>query len=123
LCKLGLIQKSECVYKKLEEMKQTSDPSFDRLWKEYPLHVGKQKAQFAYEKAKKIARPDEILAGVERYIAAKPDWQAWAHLSTWLNGRRWLDEYTPVQSMKPDMRGHYPPCRTNTECLKRVLAS
>lgn len=24
---------------------------------------------------------------------------------------------------RPDMRGHYPPCRTNTECLKRVLAS
>jgi hypothetical protein len=30
---------------------------------------------------------------------------------------------TPVQVDRPDLRGHYPPCRTNTECLQKVLAS
>lgn len=104
-------------------MKKSSDPDFDRFWEQYPARIGKLKAQQAYAKAKKTARPEDILAGVARYVANKPHFAAWAHPTSWLNAGRWLDEYDAPKEQKPDMRGHYPPCRTNTECLKRVLAS
>lgn len=42
--------------------------------------------------------------------------------------QRECDEFPSPRKLRsfvprPDSRGHYPPCRTNTECLKRVLAS
>jgi len=42
--------------------------------------------------------------------------------------QRECDEFPSPRKLRsfipmPDMRGHYPPCKTNTECLRKVLAS
>lgn len=45
-------------------------------------------------------------------------------LVNWLNGAiaRGVVKLS-VTPLRPDCRGHYPPCRTNTECVQKVLAS
>lgn len=72
----------------------------------YPRKVKPLAAMKAYEKARKLASADELLRGVERYIQHKPDWQAWAHPTSWLSAGRWADEYdtprTPTTSELPD---------------------
>lgn len=68
-------------------------PGFVRFWAQYAHRVAKPKALAAWRKL----GPDDaleaiILQGVATYFASKPDWQAPAHPSTWLNQRRWEDQ-------------------------------
>lgn len=76
---------------------------FERFYKSYPRHVGRADALKAWGKLKLIPddpRIDAIRAGLARAKASKE----WAkdggefipHPATWLNGRRWEDDYTPA---------------------------
>lgn len=65
---------------------------FDQFWAEFPRRVGKLAAQKAFVKARKIASQQEIIDGVRRYVANKPDYADYCHPQTWLNQGRWLDE-------------------------------
>jgi hypothetical protein len=65
---------------------------FRKFWQAYPLRVKKPLAWQAWGRARTKAGEEVILAGVERYRRTKPDWQQWAHPSTWLDGERWADE-------------------------------
>lgn len=65
---------------------------FDRFWSAWPNKVKKPAAQKAWLKALAAASVDVILAGVERYKRAKPDWQSWPHPATWLRNQQWNDE-------------------------------
>lgn len=69
---------------------------FEQFWARYPKKVGRLYAEKCYRTARKRASHDDIMAGLERYVASKPAWQAWAHASSWLNAGRWMDEYDPV---------------------------
>jgi len=94
--------KSPGVFKR-EAMGLTSEHAelFDAFWKAYPHRVGKLAAQRAFGKAlRNGATSDEILSGVKRYVRCKPEWQAWAHPTSWLNAGRWLDE-TNDETNKP----------------------
>lgn len=71
----------------------TTNEEFDRFWAIYPHRKAKLDAQKAYQQARKLASPEEILAGVERYLRSKPDWQAWAFPASWLRAGRWMDEH------------------------------
>jgi hypothetical protein len=105
-------------------MKKTSDPDFDRFWETYPLRIGKLKAQQAYAKAKKLARPDEILAGVDRYLMHKPEFASWAHPSSWLNAGRWLDEYDaarPGRVTQPWSCPHVDRCAHRSQCADMTI--
>jgi hypothetical protein len=96
---------------------------FDRFWSVYPRKVGKDVALKIFERL----RPDPALvevmiAAVQAQVKDWTDPKFIPHPKTWLSQGRWKDESDePIK--RPDSRGHYPPCRTNTECLKRVLAS
>lgn len=69
---------------------------FEEFWSHYPRRVGKLAARRAYERARKSARCDEILAGVMRYRMRMPDEERFRpHPATWLNQGRWMDEETP----------------------------
>lgn len=70
----------------------TQDEQFAVFWQRFPRRVGKLDAMKAYRKARKVATADDILAGVDRYIATKPEYADWCHPSTWLNKGRWMDE-------------------------------
>lgn len=65
---------------------------FERFWAAFPRRVGKLNAMKAYAKSRKTASAEDILAGVERYIARKPEYADWCHPTTWLNQGRWMDE-------------------------------
>lgn len=66
--------------------------AFATFWLAYPHKVGKGAAERAFKVAMRHASLDELLAGVRRYIATKPDDRNWCNPSTWLNQRRWEDE-------------------------------
>ena len=44
-------------------------------------------------------------------------------LVNWLNRAVARGEVVTTPAQKPDIRGHYPPCRSNTECLRKVLSA
>ena len=91
--------------------------AFEAFWKHYPRRVGKLAAIRAYEKARRLANAEEILAGVERYKRTKPQYADWAHPSSWLNAGRWMDEddAKPVRTQQPCT--HTPPCYNVWACL------
>lgn len=69
-----------------------SDKKFDEFWTAYPLKVKRDRARRAFAKALEQATPAAIMAGLARYIEAKPEWQQWAHPASWLNDARWNDQ-------------------------------
>lgn len=83
----------------------TNISSFENFYKEYPRRLCKKAALKAYDKALKIASPEEILLGLSKYKAYieklkekalkdkntfVPDY---AYPASWLNGERWKDDY------------------------------
>lgn len=75
---------------------QRQDPNelFGEWWVHVPRKVSKGQAEKAYRAALKHATPEELLTGIQRYAAqaAEADPRFIAHPTTWLNGKRWLDE-------------------------------
>lgn len=65
--------------------------AFDQFWAAYPCKKGKLKAEQAFQKVAKDFCA--IMAGVEQYKRHKPPHLDWLHPSTFLNQRRWEDEY------------------------------
>lgn len=63
--------------------------SFDEFWAEYPLRKAKIAARTAYDKARKVASHEQIMAGVRRY---KPKQGFCKHPATWLNQGCWDDD-------------------------------
>lgn len=63
-------------------------------WSEYPRKVGKGQARKAWNAAIKKEDPVKILEALEKHSMAwdgkSPEYIP--HLSTWLNGERWLDD-------------------------------
>ena len=71
---------------------QQSEP-FELFWECYPRKTAKKAARKAWPKALRAAPLERIMAGLNRYIRCKPDYQDWMHPATFLNGERWEDEY------------------------------
>lgn len=78
-----------------EEKKETRGArslAFEQFWLRYPNKVGKPKARAAFEVAVSKAELPAIMAGLDRYISAKPVDRAWLNPATFLNQERWADE-------------------------------
>lgn len=96
-----------------------SDNGFQAFWDKYPRHVGKLAAEKAFEKARKRATTEDLIAGVERAKAHWKDPQFIPHPSTWLNQGRWMDEYdaTPVPAPQSVWRcPHVARCENRWQC-------
>jgi hypothetical protein len=87
---------------------------FDRLWKCYPRKTAKGNSRRAFERVMKgsdAPTVDVLIAAVERYASqfttGKTDMNYCAHLATWLNGERWLDEISSksATSSAPQVSG------------------
>jgi hypothetical protein len=100
---------------------KTVAEDFAAFWLAYPVHIGRLAALKAYAKARKLAPAADILAGIDRYIANKPAWQAFAHASSWLNAGRWADEFME-RRRAPRTCPHTPPCveGPNWRCHQRT---
>ena len=64
----------------------------EKFWPAYPHKVAKPAALVAFRKARTKSSLEEILAGLERYIANKPADRAWCNPSVFLNNERWTDQ-------------------------------
>lgn len=98
---------------------------FDRFWASYPRKTGKDAAWKEWlKRAPDDALTDLMVAKVIEQCAS-PQWrkdggQFIPHPRTWIHQGRWQDEDVTVATpIKPDGRGHLPPCRTNTECNRK----
>jgi hypothetical protein len=73
-----------------------SEDTFDAFWRAYPKRDGdnpKAPAEQSYQRALRIASPDEILRGAKLYAAKHPNRSPYvAQAVTWLNQKRWRDE-------------------------------
>lgn len=70
---------------------------FEQLWAIYPRKIGKALAYKKYQLAiKKGAKYDDIFHGVIGYkdYTANTDKQYIAHMATFINQERWLDNYS-----------------------------
>lgn len=66
---------------------------FEDFWKAYPKKVGKGQAERAFRAALKITSLETILEAIgEQRGGLSADKQFIPHPSSWLNGKRWLDE-------------------------------
>ena len=82
---------------------------FELFWSEYPRKVGKKAARKAWDLAKDLPPPEEVLAAVRR-SRASADWikdggKFIPHPATWLNQGRWMDEgIDPAQAKAGDWK-------------------
>ena len=67
---------------------------FEAIWPRYPKRTDKGAALKAWQKARRLADLDTIVAGVDRYAELRrgEDSQYTKHFSTWLNHQCWTDE-------------------------------
>jgi len=89
---------------KKKEKKVKDSPKFDIFWKEYPRKQSKDEARKAWEKIDTTnGNLEKIMKGLELAKRSqewkKDNGQYIPHPSTWLNKKRWTDEYTinPLQ--------------------------
>lgn len=71
--------------------------SFEKFWEMYPRKVGKAHAYCAFVEATKSSDPLKILDGLTDFIGKEVpslDDQFVPYPANWLEGERWLDEYT-----------------------------
>ena len=100
--------------------------SFDAFWNIYPRKVGKQDAQKSYERALRLATPEEILQGATRFASDPNRVPTFTpHPATWLNQGRWSDEPLPSRTPEVAPRGVIttptivPPAFDREEALER----
>jgi uncharacterized protein YdaU (DUF1376 family) len=91
------------------------DPTeFETVWEHYPRKVGKGQAKRAWARARRKASFEEIVHPLGQFIRAirGTDLDKVPHLSTWLNGERWLDDQSHARNAP----------RTSTEDLRGLAA-
>lgn len=77
---------------------RTFDAGFQEFWQRFPRKVGKLAAQKEYDKVRRGGIPqDELLDGIDQYVATKPVYADFCHPRTWLSQGRWMDE-APVKA-------------------------
>jgi hypothetical protein len=69
----------------------SSPAEFDEFWDLYPNKTGKAAARPKFDKARKVASFEAIMAGLRVY-ATKTDDRPWCNPTTWLHQERWADE-------------------------------
>lgn len=92
----------------------------ETFWPAYPHKIGKPEALKKFEIARRDVDLEAIMAGLLRYIAAKPPDRSWCNPATWLHQQRWADEPAPNQ-VSPGNQRHPPP--PNVPSLSHALAA
>jgi len=77
-----------------------ADPEFEDWYSHYPHKVQRGDAERAFVKARFLADLEELIAGVQRYVASKPTDRQWLNPATWLNRKSWLDAPASVMAAR-----------------------
>lgn len=101
-------------------MQENIAEGFEKFWIAYPIKVGKKIARRKFEIARRSATQEQIMTGLAKYLIRKPDWQQYAHPSTWLSQERWNDEGALSEAAKPQPKysGGYRPFVPSTPIIK-----
>jgi hypothetical protein len=96
---------SDTSHSSLLNRQETSNTqeAFDELWKHYPRKTAKGAARRAFDRLmqqKDAPALAVLIAAVDRYKSTVSEVRYCAHLSTWLNGERWLDEHETVETQQ-----------------------
>lgn len=94
----------------------TYPPDFERFWNAYPSDRRREKpnASKAWKLALKHAKPEEIIAGVQRYASSKEVLDGYScYPAKWLKNQRWEDDYQPTTQGKPYVSGNHHQQRPN----------
>lgn len=104
-CKPSRARESQSQRTKATETESARE-AFSRFWGLHPRKVGKKDAEHAWRKIPP-AEHEAIFAGLHRAIGsvdwARDDGAFIPHPATWLNGRRWEDEYRPANPASPEL--------------------
>ena len=89
---------------KERKSRSASSAEFDQFWNCYPKKVGRGAAEKAWLKAIAVTTAEEITRVVQAYPWGD-DKQFIPHPATWLNQRRWQDDFTTTKAVvtKPSM--------------------
>lgn len=108
---------------RLQPIKTTSDiiaEDFCAWWRNLPsdMKKGKARAWICYRKARTKATAGDLEDGIKAYIRHKPQWQHFAHASTWLNQERWTDEHPGAKSddVREEYRNWLDACAHSPKC-------
>lgn len=82
------------ITKNLTSVRQKND--FNRWYDRYPHKVGKADATKKFMIALTKASLEELIAGLDRYIATKPPDRAYCNPATWLHQERWKDQPSEI---------------------------
>lgn len=96
---------------------------FAQWYANYPNKKARAHAEKAFITARKKTDLQTLIDGVERYKKIKPEYAAWRHPATWLNGEGWLDE-APSQAGQPpgvSKRDQVIQALTKGQALKHAL--
>ena len=123
---------------RVEERREEKDPTphtpprevflcdFEIFWERYPLKVGRKAALKAYQARRRAgAKPDDILAGLTRYLAFKASTQERHHNpATFLGPNEWWTEPWTIPEAKTaeEKRGNGPGECTVDPKFKRTWA-
>lgn len=97
-----IAQAAKLVAMRVPAVKKQDGAAFARFWSVWPHKVGKPAAEKAFKRV--AGEVEDILAGVERYVATKPPDRPWLNPATFLNQRRWEDQPAPVSPQIYDAR-------------------
>jgi hypothetical protein len=81
--------------------KQEIEKQFNELWIAYKLKIGRASALKAFEKAIKHTDLQTLIESAKNYdlhLESTKSENFKKHLSTWLNGKHWEDEYTTSET-------------------------
>lgn len=87
-----------------QKSRSASSAEFDLFWNHYPKKVGRGAAEKAWQKAIAVSSVEEIVRVVQVYPWGD-DKQFIPHPATWLNQKRWQDDFTTTKTVvtKPSM--------------------
>jgi uncharacterized protein YdaU (DUF1376 family) len=107
-----------------ESLGDFSADAFERFWSAFPHKVGRGAAASSFRhvaQSRKVGF-EALMAGLTRYIAAKPPERAWLNPATFLDQERWQDEPAPPPQ-SPFSGAHYAErAKSPTEFSAKPLA-
>jgi hypothetical protein len=78
---------------------------FEDFWRAYPRRIAKFAARTAWDRAVKIASPEQIIDGAKKYARwlGEPGWKPHPkYPATWLNAGCWMDELDSAPQFNAD---------------------
>jgi hypothetical protein len=107
-------------------MVDEADPQWVRFWNAYPKRCSKKEARKAWLEVDPTSAQVDQMVEALAWQSQQPQWlkddgQFIPYPASYLRGEKWTDEPPPSMRPKADDYGHYPPCRTHTECIGKYL--